>query len=61
MTARAAPILALGLALAGCGQSDGDPGPGAVTVGDARALDQAARDTDINASEPGNAVEQEPE
>lgn len=30
------------LALAGCGRSDSDPGPGGVTVGEARALDEAA-------------------
>ena len=30
------------LSLAGCGQSDSGPGPGGVTVGEARALDQAA-------------------
>jgi hypothetical protein len=30
------------LALSGCGQSDTEPGPGGVTVGEARALDQAA-------------------
>jgi hypothetical protein len=28
--------------LAGCGQSDADPGPGGVSIGEARALDQAA-------------------
>ena len=28
--------------LAACGQSDSDPGPGGVTVGEARALDEAA-------------------
>ena len=36
--------LALGAALllAGCGPTDTDPGPGGVTVGEARALDEAA-------------------
>jgi hypothetical protein len=34
-------LLAL-LALAGCGKSDNAPGPGGVTVGEARALDEAA-------------------
>jgi hypothetical protein len=28
--------------LAACGKSDNDPGPGGVTVGEARALDEAA-------------------
>ena len=30
------------LLLAGCGSSDTDPGPGGVSVGEARALDEAA-------------------
>ena len=30
------------LLLAGCGAGDNDPGPGGVTVGEARALDEAA-------------------
>jgi hypothetical protein len=30
------------LALAGCGAGDDDPAPGGVTVGEARALDEAA-------------------
>ncbi len=29
-------------ALAGCGPGDNEPGPGGVTVGEARALDEAA-------------------
>ena len=29
-------------ALAACGKSDNDPGPGGVTVGEAKALDEAA-------------------
>ena len=28
--------------LSACGKSDNDPGPGGVTVGEAKALDQAA-------------------
>lgn len=35
------PPIAL-LALAACGKSDNDPGPGGVSVGEARALDEAA-------------------
>ena len=34
--------LALALALAGCGKADNEPGPGGVTMGEARALDEAA-------------------
>jgi hypothetical protein len=37
-----APFLALPLALAGCGSNDTDPGPGGVTVAEAKALDEAA-------------------
>lgn len=33
------PCMAL---LAACGQGENDPGPGAVTMGEARALDEAA-------------------
>ncbi len=35
------PTLGL-IFLAACGQKDTDPGPGGVSVGEARALDQAA-------------------
>ena len=38
---RSAPLLVV-LALAGCGKADNEPGPGGVTVGEARALDEAA-------------------
>jgi hypothetical protein len=41
MMRRALPLIAL-LALPACGPSDTDPGPGGVTVGEARALDEAA-------------------
>lgn len=34
------------LALAGCGPADSDPGPGGVTAGDAKALDEAAQKLD---------------
>jgi hypothetical protein len=34
--------LSAALLLAGCGPSDTDPGAGGVTVGEARALDEAA-------------------
>lgn len=36
------PAAAAALLLAACGPSDTDPGPGGVTVGEARALDEAA-------------------
>ena len=35
-------LLAAPLALAACGSADNDPGPGNVSVGEARALDEAA-------------------
>lgn len=34
------------LALVGCGAADSDPGPGGVSVEDARALDEAAAKLD---------------
>lgn len=39
---RAIPSGLAVLLLAGCGPNDTDPGPGGVTVGEARALDAAA-------------------
>ena len=39
---RAPFVLLLTLALAACGKPDNAPGPGGVTVGEARALDDAA-------------------
>jgi hypothetical protein len=35
-------LVLLTVALAACGKADNDPGPGGVTVGEARALDEAA-------------------
>ncbi len=49
-----APLLLLPLALAACGQSDSDPGPSGVTVGEDRALNQAAAAADVNAAQPAN-------
>ena len=37
-----APLLPLLLAVGGCAKADNEPGPGGVTVGEARALDRAA-------------------
>lgn len=39
---RAALAFTVLLALAACGAADNDPGPGGVTIGEARALDEAA-------------------
>lgn len=39
---KAIPASALLLVLAACGKSENDPGPGGVSVGEARALDEAA-------------------
>lgn len=52
-------LLLLPIALtAGCG-SDGDPGPGGVTVGEAKALDDAAEMIEQSRPElPANATEQ---
>jgi len=36
-------IIIAALALAGCEKADNAPGPGGVTVGEARALDEAAQ------------------
>jgi hypothetical protein len=36
------PASLLCVLLAACGQGENEPGPGAVTVGEARALDEAA-------------------
>lgn len=38
----AIPLLALTALLCGCGKGENEPGPGGVTVGEARALDEAA-------------------
>lgn len=39
---RSAPALGLLLILSACGKADNQPGPGGVTVGEAKALDEAA-------------------
>jgi len=39
--------------LAACGPSDSDPGPGGVTVGEAKALDDAAEMLDHRRLPPG--------
>ncbi|MCJ2188896.1 hypothetical protein [Novosphingobium beihaiensis] len=45
-------LLAGLLALAACGKADNDPGPGGVTVGEARALDEAAAMLDARRPPP---------
>jgi hypothetical protein len=41
------------LALAGCEKADNAPGPGGVTMGEARALDDAAKMIDARRPPPG--------
>ena len=53
-------ILLAALALAACGTSDDDPGPGGVTKGEARQLDEAAAATDITATVVENAEDPAP-
>jgi hypothetical protein len=48
--------LAMGmLALGGCRARDNDPGPGGVTVGEARALDEAANMLESRQVKPATA------
>ncbi|MFC3100191.1 hypothetical protein [Altererythrobacter lauratis] len=56
---RALAPLAACLVLAACGAADTDPGPGGVSVGEARALDEAAEMLDQQRL-PAEALE-EPE
>jgi hypothetical protein len=51
-------LLVLPLLLAACGAGENDPGPGSVTQGEARELNEAAEMLDVNAVSPdalGNA------
>lgn len=48
-----APLGGVALLLAGCGPSDTDPGPGGVSVGEARALDEAAEMIEARRLPPG--------
>lgn len=53
-----APLALAGcILIAGCGESDTDPGPGGVTVGEARALDEAAEMLDEQRL-PSDALDQ---
>ena len=44
------------LTLAGCGPGENDPGPGGVTVGEAKALDEAAAMLDARRSPADGAA-----
>lgn len=48
-------VSACALAAMSCGAADNDPGPGGVTVGEARALDDAAEMLDERKADPANA------
>lgn len=53
----ASALAALSFALAACGPAENDPGPGGVTVGEARALDEAAEMLDERQANPDAATE----
>ena len=50
------PLVVLSLMLAACGPGENDPGPGGVTVGEARALDDAAAMLDAHRSPADGAA-----
>jgi len=60
MAMRIAAVLLAAAFLSACG-SDGDPGPGGVTRGEAEALDQAAEMLDARKPAPLPAESAEPE
>ena len=47
-----APAALALMLVAGCGARDNDPGPGGVTVGEARALDEAAEMLEARRGQP---------
>lgn len=49
-------VSACALAAMSCGAADNDPGPGGVTVGEARALDEAAEMLDERNADPAAAT-----
>ena len=53
---RVATAICLALLLAACGKSDDDPGPGGVTLGEARALDEAAAMVEASGTPPSAAA-----
>ena len=55
----ASAVAAVPLALAACGPGENDPGPGGVTMEEARALDEAASMLDEQRLPPG-ALETQP-
>lgn len=50
------PLAALCLLLAACGPGENEPGPGGVTVGEAKALDEAAAMLDAHRSPADGAA-----
>ena len=57
---RTALALAGLLTLAACGKADNDPGPGGVTVGEAKALDEAAEMLEQRRTPAAGAVDPTP-
>lgn len=55
----ASALAAVPLALAACGPGENDPGPGGVTMGEAKALDEAASMLDEQRL-PAEALESQP-
>lgn len=53
-------FIAVTLSLAGCGPAENDPGPGGVTVGEAKALDEAAEMLDKRNELPEISEQSEP-
>ena len=56
MKPKALPLAALSLLLATCGPGENEPGPGGVTVGEAKALDDAAAMLDARRSPADGAA-----
>ena len=52
-------LAALSFGLASCGPAENDPGPGGVTVGEARALDEAAEMLDERQANPAAASQKQ--
>lgn len=55
-----AAAIAVTFALSGCGPSENEPGPGGVTVSEARALDEAAEMIERRRLPPGAIREEQP-